>query len=45
MDYMQEVSNRVERNKKGKGIENFGIFTGVDFDENGKIKQELKQNG
>ena len=38
MDYMQEVSNRVERNKKGKGIENFGIFTGVDFDENGKIK-------
>lgn len=37
MDYMQEVANRVDRNKKGKGVENFGFFGGVSFDENGNI--------
>ena len=37
MDYMQEVTNRVDRNKKGKGADNIGIFGGVNFDENGKI--------
>ena len=37
MDYMQEVTNRVDRNKKGKGADNIGIFGGVSFDENGKI--------
>ena len=37
MDYMQEVTNRVDRNKKGKGADNIGIFSGVNFDENGNI--------
>ena len=37
MDYMQEVANRVERNKKGKGADNIGIFGGVNFDDNGNI--------
>ena len=37
MDYMQEVTNRVERNKKGKGADNIGIFGGVNFDKNGNI--------
>jgi|TARA_X000001388_G_scaffold15867_1_gene9760 hypothetical protein len=37
MDYMQEVANRVERNKKGKGADNIGIFGGVSFDDNGNI--------
>lgn len=37
MDYMQEVANRAARNKKGKGVENFGFFGGVSFDENGNI--------
>jgi len=37
MDYMQEVTDRIERNKKGKGADNIGMFAGVSFDENGKI--------
>tara|TARA_Y100001938_G_scaffold37132_1_gene51281 strand:- start:2784 stop:3047 length:264 start_codon:yes stop_codon:yes gene_type:complete len=37
MDYMQEVSDRVIRNKQGKGADNLGMFAGVSFDENGKI--------
>ena len=37
MDYMQEVTNRIDRNKKGKGAENLGFFSGVSFDEDGKI--------
>ena len=37
MDYMQEVSDRVVRNKNGKGADNLGMFAGVNFDENGKI--------
>ena len=37
IDYMQEVANRVERNKKGKGADNIGIFGGVNFDDNGNI--------
>ena len=37
MDYMQEVANRVERNKKGKGADNIGMFSGVSFDDNGNI--------
>ena len=32
MDYMQEVSNRISRNKKGKGADNIGIFGGINFD-------------
>ena len=37
MDYIQEVGDRVKRNKEGKGIENGGVFSGVSFDKNGKI--------
>ena len=37
MDYIQEVGNRVERNKKGKGADNIGMFGGVSFDKNGNI--------
>ena len=37
MDYMQEVSDRIIRNKKGKGANNLGLFAGNTFDENGKI--------
>ncbi len=37
MDYMQEVSNRISRNKKGKGADNIGIFGGINFDKNGNI--------
>ena len=37
MDYMQEVTNRIDRNKKGKGPENLGFFSGVSFDKDGKI--------
>ena len=37
MDYMQEVSDRVIRNKNGKGADNLGMFAGVSFDKNGKI--------
>ena len=40
MDYMQEVSDRIERNKKGKGTDNFGVFGGVSFDKNGNIIKE-----
>ena len=38
MDYMQEVSDRIIRNKKGKGADNIGLFAGVNFDKNGRIK-------
>jgi hypothetical protein len=37
MDYMQEVSDRIIRNKNGKGADNLGMFAGVSFDKNGKI--------
>ena len=37
MDYIQEVGNRIDRNKKGKGVENIGIFGGVSFDKEGNI--------
>ena len=37
MDYMQEVTDRVSRNKKGKGAENLGFFSGISFDKDGKI--------
>ena len=37
MDYMQEVTERVIRNKKGKGAENIGMFGGVSFDKKGNI--------
>ena len=37
MDYIGEVGNRIERNKKGKCLDNIGMFAGVSFDNNGKI--------
>ena len=37
MYYMQEVTDRVGRNKNGKGAENLGFFSGVSFDKNGNI--------
>jgi len=37
MDYMQEVTDRIGRNKKGKGADNLGMFSGISFDNNGKI--------
>ena len=37
MDYMQEVSDRIVRNKTGKGADNVGLYAGVSFDKNGKI--------
>ena len=37
MDYMQEVSDRIIRNKQGKGADNLGMFAGVSFDKNGNI--------
>jgi len=37
MDYIQEVGNRVKRNKEGRGADNIGLFGGVSFDKNGKI--------
>ena len=37
MDYMQEVSDRIIRNKQGKGADNLGMFAGVSFDKNGYI--------
>ena len=37
MDYMQEVSDRITRNKQGKGADNLGIFSGVNFDNQGNI--------
>ena len=38
MDYVQEVSDRIERNKKGKGVDNIGIFSGVSFDDKGRCR-------
>ena len=37
MDYIQEVGDRVKRNKEGRGIENGSKFAGINFDKNGKI--------
>ena len=37
MDYIQEVGDRVKRNKEGRGIENGSKFEGMNFDKNGKI--------
>jgi len=39
MDYMQDVSDRISRNKKGTGAENLGFFAGISFDKDGKIKR------
>ena len=37
LDYMQEVTDRIGRRKRGKGVENIGYFGGINFDKDGKI--------
>ena len=37
MDYIQEVGERVKRNKEKRGADNLGFFGGVSFDKDGKI--------
>ena len=37
MDYIQEVGDRVKRNKEGRGIENGSNFAGVNFNKHGQI--------
>ena len=37
MDYISEVGARVEKRKKGKTLDNIGVFQGVKFDKNGHI--------
>ena len=37
MDYIQEVGDRVKRNKNGKGADNIGVFAGITFNNKGKI--------
>ena len=37
MDYIQEVGDRVKRNKEGRGSDNIGVFSGVQFDNQGNI--------
>ena len=37
MDYIQEVGDRVKRNKEGRGADNIGLFKGIEFDNNGNI--------
>tara|TARA_R100000808_G_C2148149_1_gene156261 strand:+ start:1556 stop:1816 length:261 start_codon:yes stop_codon:yes gene_type:complete len=37
MDYIQEVGDRVKRNKEGRGADNIGLFQGAKFDKNGNI--------
>jgi len=40
MDYIQEVGDRVKRNKEGRGADNIGMFGGVSFDKKGNIIKE-----
>ena len=37
LDYMSEVGKRIDRGKKGKGVDNIGTFAGLSFDDNGNI--------
>ena len=37
MDYWDELCTRGEKNKKGKSVDNIGLFVGVKFDKNGNI--------
>ena len=39
MDYYDEIGNRMKRVKHNKGITNIGVFSGISFDENGKVIQ------
>ena len=41
LDYIGEVGNRIERNKKGKGADNVGTFAGFG---NGKLNKPYKEN-
>ena len=37
MDYYSELDDRIRKKKQGKSITNIGMFSGVNFDKNGKI--------
>ena len=37
MDYYDEIGDRMKRVKHNKGITNIGTFSGVSFDDNGKV--------
>ena len=37
MDYYSELDDRIRKKKQGKSITNMGMFSGVNFDKNGKI--------
>ena len=37
LDYMQEVTDRIDRKKKGRCADNLGFFQGVCFDNQGNI--------
>tara|TARA_Y100000401_G_C8319385_1_gene224379 strand:+ start:1554 stop:1838 length:285 start_codon:yes stop_codon:yes gene_type:complete len=37
LDYIGEVGARIDKNKKGKSLDNIGMFSGISFDKNGKI--------
>ena len=37
MDYWDELCTRGEKNKKGKSVDNVGLFVGIEFDKNGNI--------
>ena len=37
LDYIGEVGAMIDKNKKGKSLDNIGMFGGISFDKNGKI--------
>ena len=37
MEYYGELGDRLEKTKKGKSLDNIGMFGGISFDKNGKI--------
>ena len=41
LDYIGEVGQRIDRNKKGKGVDNIGTFAGFG---NGTLKKAYKEN-
>ena len=41
LDYIGEVGNRIERNKKGKGVDKVGTFAGFG---SGTLKKAYKEN-
>ena len=41
LDYIGEVGERINRNKKGKGVDKIGTFAGFG---NGTLKKAYKEN-